>query len=84
MGDKGELWPYIYNKEPMHYVKVFSPSKSLKRVSKIKMMSAVVSWFVALGPCLLLPKNPKFFQDSPSHRIFRRMHGVLNIDKNKN
>jgi len=24
------------------------------------------------------------FSDSPSHRIFRRMHGVLNIDKNKN
>jgi len=26
----------------------------------------------------------KNFQDSPSHRIFGRMHGVLNIDKNKN
>jgi len=24
------------------------------------------------------------FSDSPSHRIFRRMQGVLNIDKNKN
>jgi len=24
------------------------------------------------------------FSDSPSHRIFRRMHEVLNIDKNKN
>ena len=24
------------------------------------------------------------FSDSPSHRTFRRMHGVLNIDKNKN
>jgi len=24
------------------------------------------------------------FSDSPSHRIFRRMHGVLNIDENKN
>jgi len=24
------------------------------------------------------------FSDFPSHRIFRRMHGVLNIDKNKN
>ena len=24
------------------------------------------------------------FSDSPSHRIFRHMHGVLNIDENKN
>jgi hypothetical protein len=24
------------------------------------------------------------FSHSPSHRIFRRMHGVLNIDENKN
>jgi hypothetical protein len=24
------------------------------------------------------------FSDFSSHRIFRRMHGVLNIDKNKN
>ena len=29
-------------------------------------------------------KKLKNFQDSPSHRIFRRMHGVLNVDKNKN
>jgi len=29
-------------------------------------------------------KNLQNFSDSPSHRIFRRMHGVLNIDKNKN
>jgi len=29
-------------------------------------------------------KNLKFFQNSPSHRIFRRMYGVLNINKNKN
>jgi len=29
-------------------------------------------------------EKSKIFQDSSSHRIFRRMHGVLNIDKNKN
>ena len=28
-------------------------------------------------------QKPKIFQDSPSHRIFRRMHEVLNIDGNK-
>jgi len=33
-----------------------------------------------LWPCLVR----KIFQDSPSHRIFGRMHEVLNIDKNKN
>jgi len=26
----------------------------------------------------------QIFSDSPSHRIFRRMHEVLNMDKNKN
>jgi len=26
----------------------------------------------------------KNFQDSPSHRIFDRMHGALNKDENKN
>jgi hypothetical protein len=31
-------------------------------------------------PCLVR----KNFQDSPSHRIFGRMHGVLNKDNNKN
>ena len=30
------------------------------------------------------PKILQNFSDSPSHRIFRRMHEVLNIDKNKN
>ena len=30
------------------------------------------------------PKILQNFLDSPSHRIFRRMHGVLNIDENKN
>jgi hypothetical protein len=29
-------------------------------------------------------QKPKNFQDFPSHRIFRYMHGVLNIDENKN
>ena len=30
------------------------------------------------------PKILQNFSDSPSHRIFRRMHGVLNIEENKN
>jgi len=30
------------------------------------------------------PRNPKNFQDSPSHRILRHMHEALNIDENKN
>jgi hypothetical protein len=33
-----------------------------------------------IRPCLVR----KNFQDSPSHRIFGRMHGALNKDKNKN
>ena len=33
-----------------------------------------------LRPCLVR----KIFQDSPSHRILRHMHGALNIYENKN
>ena len=33
-----------------------------------------------LRPCLIR----KNFQDSPSHRIFGRIHEALNIDENKN
>jgi len=29
-------------------------------------------------------QKPKIFEDSPLHRIFRRMHRVLNVDENKN
>jgi len=37
-------------------------------------------FFYQLRPCLV----PKKFQDSPSHRFLRHMHGVLNLDENKN
>ena len=36
--------------------------------------------FCELRPCLVR----KIFQDFPSHRIFGRIHGELNINKNKN
>jgi hypothetical protein len=36
----------------------------------------------ALNPMINL-KIDKNFQNSPSHRIFERMHEALNIDKNK-
>jgi hypothetical protein len=46
--------------------------------------------FVSFHIFALLDSSPfsfqnfaKFFQDSPSHRIFRRIHKTLNIDKNK-
>ena len=38
---------------------------------------------ISLGLVYFL-KNFAKFLDSPSHRIFRRMHRVLNIDENKN
>jgi len=37
-----------------------------------------------IRPCLISKKFCKIFSDSLSHRIFRRMHEVLNIDENKN
>jgi len=30
------------------------------------------------------PQKTKNFQDSPSYRILRHMHGALHIDENKN
>jgi len=40
----------------------------------------VLGFWVYLNKALVR----KSFQDSPSHRIFDRMHGALNIDENKN
>jgi len=42
-----------------------------------------VSIFPSLWALFSSLKILQNFSDSPSHRIFRRMHGVLNIDKNK-
>ena len=44
---------------------------------------AIHSFLLAMALFTSIIK-PKIFQDSLSHRIFRRMHGVLNIDENKN
>jgi hypothetical protein len=35
-------------------------------------------------PCSLPPPNPKYFLFHPSHQIFRRMHGALNVGKKDN
>ena len=40
----------------------------------------IVTKIFLIRPCLVR----KNFQDSPSHRIFSRMYGALNIDENKN
>jgi len=39
---------------------------------------------LAIQALFSFPKILQNFSDSPSHRIFGRMHGVLNIDENKN
>jgi len=41
-------------------------------------------WYHFIFGLVYLHPKTKIFQDFPSHRIFRRMHGVLNIDENKN
>jgi hypothetical protein len=35
-------------------------------------------------PSSLPHPNPKYFLFHPSHQIFRRMHGVLNVGKKDN
>jgi hypothetical protein len=37
-----------------------------------------------LGPCSLPHLNPKYFLFHPSHQIFQRMHGALNVGKKNN
>ena len=45
----------------------------------------ISNWQNGYGPCLFSSKKIyKFFSDFSSHRIFRRMHEVLNINENKN
>jgi len=53
------------------YVARFNVTENLKNF---------INFFWELRSCLIR----KNFQDSPSHRIFGRMHGALNIDENKN
>jgi hypothetical protein len=36
------------------------------------------------GPRSLPHPNPKYFLLHPSHQIFRRMHGALNVGKKDN
>ena len=41
-------------------------------------------WLIILCTLVTSSQNLKTFQDLSSHRIFRRIHRVLNINKNKN
>ena len=60
----------------------FKKYVSLRCVPAVLLRDAT-SFCFFFGPCLV-QKNLQNFSDSPSHRIFRHMHEVLNIDKNKN
>jgi hypothetical protein len=40
--------------------------------------------FFSIRPCLDGQKDPKIFAQYPSHRIFGRMYGALNIGKKNN
>jgi len=51
------------------------------------LIKCLADWTLLALPCAFLLRPclvRKNFQDYPSHRIFGRMHGALNIDKNKN
>ena len=54
-----------------------------RRGTRKKASAAAVGWLL-VGALFTSPKILQNFSDSPSHRIFRCMYGVLNIDKNKN
>jgi len=52
--------------------------------SESKIILQVATASRVLRPLFSFQKILQNFSDSPSHRIFRRMHEVLNIDENKN
>ena len=63
---------------------VFSPLfAAVRHITRGFGLAALLCFCVsrALFSFLKILQN---FLDSPSHQIFRRMHGVLNIDENKN
>jgi len=73
--------------------KYLSPSPpSTKQKSKRARSRPTFAYHPTLAVCRTLSSQALFssqtilqnFSDSPSHRIFRHMHEVLNIDKNKN
>jgi len=51
-----------------------------RELNKARLIRHVAQILSHLRPCLV----PKDFPDSPSHRIFVRMYGTLNVDENKN
>jgi len=54
--------------------------KTLRCRCRHHLLDTWVKWAKALFSSQKILQN---FSDSPSHRIFRRMHEVLNIDENK-
>jgi len=68
------------------YCVSFSPKhigESMDNTERYQKTINMFSWFDHKA-LFTSTQNPKTFQDSPSHRIFRRMHEVLNINKIKN
>jgi len=60
----------------------FQLSASLNEKEEKKLL--VLVWFMLAKALFSSQKILQNFSDSPLHRIFRHMHEVLNIDKNKN
>ena len=56
-----------------------------ERVLRSYLVYPKFKWAIKCSKALFSsPKNLKNFQDFPSHRILRHMHGALNTDENKN
>ena len=83
--------PIIYDvRARPNLVESTSGSRDLQMVSTLLFDSAslpfsmIWSLFLVVKALFSSQKILQNFLDSPSHRIFRHMYEVLNIDKNKN
>jgi jasmonate O-methyltransferase len=70
---------YIGKTTPQVVVKLFQEQfgKDFELFLKLQYEELVSGGHMVLSSCLV----PKNFQDSLSHRMFRHMHGALNVDK---
>ena len=74
---------WMDGRRPMHITRASCTCRGHTRMEPYCFTLRQNAFMLYVRSCLVQKKITKFFR-SPSHRIFRRVHGALNIDENKN